>query len=876
MGKKLVIVESPAKAKTINKILGKDYVVESSIGHIRDLPMKELGVDVENNFKPKYVIADGKKKVIDTLKREAKACDAIYLAPDPDREGEAIAWHIQQVLQPGNKGKPFYRVQYNEITAKAVRHALENPGEIDMARVDAQQARRVLDRIVGYTVSPMLWRRISRGLSAGRVQSVALRLVCEREAEIEKFIPEAFWIIGALARKLVAPRDPFEIKLVRIEDDKAEITTPELAAKIRADLEGRSLRVAEIVKRVVTRNPMPPFITSTLQQAASSVCGFAPKRTMRIAQSLYEGVDLGDGPIGLITYMRTDSVTISQEAMTACRAWVGETFGAEYVPEAPNVYRSRSGAQEAHEAIRPTDVTLTPDKLGHKLDAPEMRVYRLIWDRFVASQMSPAKVEQRTVKIEAVRRDAAGTNPRPEAADHLGQQTKYLFQASASDVLFPGFFKVMRLQKAPTKKEDGGEDGEEEQPLPQMAEGEALECVEWTDVRKETKPPARFSEASLVRELERNGVGRPSTYAATLGTLQDRRYISNEKRTLQPTPLGRRVCTLLVETLNTLFDVTFTATMEEKLDEIEAGKVKWTAMLAEFYEKFQEWMAKAKLPPADVGQVRAVLGLLEAVTEWVPPVQRGKRKYGDEKFTVSVKEQLDEGEKEVSQRQLEALIRLVWRYKDQNPEAEAKLRELGFGAFIDQPDMRPPEESTLRKLDFAMKLNVSERTRAFIESLNGRVQGGRGLSPAQANALHSILDRNAIQIENYKAIRPELDMGEPEADDHESGPLLAGMQQVAEWKPAVKRGLRTFDDREFYQSLAQQFQGRGSLSPKQRAALKKMLSRYHAQVSNFDALAEQYGIGRKSDAKGKEKGEEEKDEGGGLKPEGGGEEKISD
>ncbi|MDA0578370.1 MAG: type I DNA topoisomerase [Verrucomicrobia bacterium] len=855
MGKKLVIVESPAKAKTINKILGSGYVVKSSIGHVRDLPSRELGVDVENHFKPKYVVAEGKKKVIDGLKAEAKACDAIYLAPDPDREGEAIAWHIQQLLKPGNKDKKFYRVQYNEITERAVRQAFDNPGEINMARVDAQQARRVLDRIVGYMVSPMLWRRVQRGLSAGRVQSVALRLVCEREAEIEKFVPEPYWIMGAMARKRVDPRDPFAITLSRINDEKFEITTEARAAEVRADLEGRPLRVVEIAKRAVTRNPLPPFITSTLQQAASSVCGFAPKRTMRLAQTLYEGVDLGEGPLGLITYMRTDSVSVANDAMTACRAWVGETFGAEYVPESPNVYRSRSGAQEAHEAIRPTDVTITPEKLAHRLEAPELKLYRLIWDRFVASQMAPAKLEQRTVKIEAVPK--ASADPR------------YLLTATASDVLFPGFFKVMRLQKA---KKDDGEEGEEEGVLPPMVEGESLDCVEWTGVRKETKPPARFSEAALIRELERNGVGRPSTYAATLGTLQDRRYIDNEKRTLRPTDLGRRVNTLLVETLNSLFDVTFTASMEESLDEIEAGKTVWTDMLETFYKQFLGWMENTKLPPADADKVRDVLVILEDVTTWAEPTKRGKRTYSDDKFVESVRDQLAKKEKAISQRQLEALIRIIWRYKDQLPTAEARLRELGFGLMLDQADMQPPDANTFGKLELALGLELNERSRAFVVSLNERATGGRSLSPAQLNALHGVLDRNAARIENYAAIREAFGMGALEViDDQESGPLLAAMRGVSEWKPAVARGKRVFDDKVFLESLAQQFAGRGALSPRQRAALKKMLNRYRVQIPNFEALADQFGIlakAPKSDGAAKPATEEKGDAGveGGADP----------
>jgi len=520
----LVIVESPAKAKTINKILGKDFIVKSSMGHVRDLPVKELGVDVEHNFKPKYVQVKTRRKVITELKDAAKKCDTIYLAPDPDREGEAIAWHLQELLagMKDNAGKPFRRVQYNEITPRAVKEAFAHPGELNMHRVDAQQARRVLDRIVGYKVSPLLWRRVQRGLSAGRVQSVALRLLCEREKQILDFKPETYWVFGALVRKLITPLDPFQLKLAKIDGKKAEIKSRETAEKVRRELDGCGMKVKAVKVRTVKRNPYPPVITSTLQQAASNVLSFSPKRTMSVAQKLYEGVDFGQGPVGLITYMRTDSVALADDAVNACRDYINKTFGKEYLPEKPNRYRSKSSAQEAHEAIRPTNVELTPEKLKKHLDPAAYKLYRLIWQRFVGCQMVPAQIEQRTVEVVSIPKEGSTAS------------SEYIFTATASDVKFPGHRKVTG------EKEKKQEDGDQLDVLPAVQEGEPLMCMELLSEEKETKPPSRYSEASLVKELESQGVGRPSTYAQTISTLEQRKYVEIRKRTLFPTGLGMK------------------------------------------------------------------------------------------------------------------------------------------------------------------------------------------------------------------------------------------------------------------------------------------------------------------------------------------------
>jgi len=833
MSKNLVIVESPAKAKTIGKLLGGDFVVKSSVGHIRDLPQRELGVDIEHAFKPKYVVSPGKAKVVEDLRKAAKDCDAIYLAPDPDREGEAIAWHLQETLKAAGKGKPFHRVQYNEITPRAVRAAFEHPGSIDMNRVNAQQARRVLDRIVGYMVSPLLWRRLRRGLSAGRVQSVALRLVCERERQIQIFKPEPYWVLGAVVRKQVAPVDPFTVTLTKIDGEKPELHTPETVQAIQDDLQGRALRVADVRTRVIQRRPLPPFITSTMQQAASSVCGFSPGRTMSLAQHLYEGLDFGQGPVGLITYMRTDSVNIARDAQEMAKSFITAQFGTEYYPETPNTYRSRSSAQEAHEAVRPTDITRTPESMAGKLEPAALKLYDLIWRRFLASQMVPAKIAQRTGVI---------TTVPPPAQTH-----QYTFTASASDILFPGFLKVMQLDIK--KVREGGDESENEPDevdrLPPLEKDEPLDLVEWLSGRKETKPPARFSEASLIKALETNGVGRPSTYASILETLKQRTYVTNEKRQLAPTDIGFQVNDLLVDKLNALFDVGFTAKMEESLDKIEEGSIEWTSMMQTFYTQFNTWMSLAKEPPADRAKVDAMLALLDNVREWAPPVPYGKRTYSDEKFIASIRQQIEKAEKPISDRQLEALARIAVRYRAQIPDSEPRIESLGFAAILEAERTAPPREITLRKFDLIQSLEMDERQRKFLTSLSQQEAAGRRLTPAQVGALDRILLRHAALIPNFEEECGKLGIQDTESQaepDHESKPVLDLFAHVTTWRPPVKRGRSTFDDKAFFDSLSQQFQRRGALSPRQRAALGKMLFKYKTQIPDFDAVVQKLGL----------------------------------
>ncbi len=824
MSKKLVIVESPAKAKTINKILGKDFIVKSSMGHIRDLPVKTLGVDLEKSFEPSYVVVKGRKKIIDELKKAASVCDEIYLAPDPDREGEAIAWHLKELLTGKKKAdeKEFFRIQYNEITPTAVRAAFDNPGVIDMNRVNAQQARRVLDRIVGYKISPVLWQRIRRGLSAGRVQSVALRLVCEREAEIDKFVPQEYWVIGADVRKLVDPMDPFSLRLIKIEGKKAEVRDAERAAAVRSDLEQRKLMVSEIVTKEMKRRPRPPYITSTLQQAGSSYCGYAPNRTMSLAQKLYEGLDLGDGPSGLITYMRTDSFSLSKDALSSCRDFIKGNFGDEYCPEKPNFYKSRSGAQEAHEAIRPTDVTRTPESLAGKLDPAELKLYKLIWQRFVACQMKPAILSLRTAKVTA------------ELADH--KDGKYLLQATASEVAFPGYMKVAGVELPETKKDDKDKDKEVEK-LPPLVEGEALECVKWNGERKETTPPSRFSEASLVRCLEQNGVGRPSTYAQIVSTLFNREYLDKAKKSVCPTDLGLQVNKLLVTDLGELFDVSFTAAMEHSLDEIERGSVEWTDMLGTFYEKFEVWLKNAAEPPADIAVVHKVLAELTQVNEWAAEVKRGKRTYSDEKFVVSINTQIENAKRPVSRRQLEALVRMACKYKDQIDGVDERLRALGYAEMVDAPPPEPPKDATIAKLKVLEDVEMEERSRKFLESLGRRVQSGRSLTDPQINALDGVVLSFSDKIENFEEIKETLDIKiSEEEEDPECAVMIEAMKLVTKWNEPVKRGRMVFDDTKFFTSLQQHFTRRHTLSPKQKAALKKMVRRYRDQIPDADNI----------------------------------------
>jgi DNA topoisomerase-1 len=590
--KKLVIVESPTKARTVGKFLGSSYAVRPSVGHIRDLPANRLGVDVERDFEPRYVIPEGKKEVVKSLRAEARAASEVYLATDPDREGEAISWHVIEALNL--REKPVRRVEFHEITKDAIRAAFRHPRDINRNLVDAQQARRILDRLVGYKISPLLRRKITKkGLSAGRVQSVAVRLVVDREREIESFQVSEYWTLEADLRKRGAgarrgePASEFRATLHQVRGERAELKTGEEAERVRRDLEGAEYVVAEVRRRELTRNPAAPFTTSTLQQEASRKLGFTARRTMAVAQQLYEGVALGSqGSVGLITYMRTDSTNLAQSAVEEIRGHVAKQYPREYLPEEARVYRARSrNAQEAHEAIRPTSVVRTPEAVKSHLSSDQLRLYRLIWQRTVACQMASAVLDTTSVDI---------------GAGRPGGEKPYLFRATGSVVKFQGFMAVYV---------EGRDDGEASSPdeegvdlrraLPELSSGERLDLVGLSAEQHFTEPPPRYTEATLVKALEEYGIGRPSTYAPILSTIQERGYVERADKRLQPTELGKLVNDQLVQHFPEIVDVNFTSEMEEKLDGIATGgdgraeKPLWVAVLLDFYRPFEQTLEKA-------------------------------------------------------------------------------------------------------------------------------------------------------------------------------------------------------------------------------------------------------------------------------------------
>lgn len=567
MADKLIIVESPAKARTVAKILGSEFSVKASVGHVRDLPKNKLGVDEEAGFEPQYEILPDKQKIVAELRKAAKKAEEVYLATDPDREGEAIGWHLVEVLR--STGTPIQRVEFHEITKRAVTESFETPRPLDGNRVDAQQARRVIDRLVGYRLSPLLWDKVKRGLSAGRVQSVALKMICDREAEIDAFVPQEYWLVDAKVQADQPP--PFALRLNKRAGKKWRPGNESEAKAVEAALRENPLRITKLTKKVSQQRPKPPFITAHLQQEAARRLRLPVRRVMQLAQRLYEGVEVGSrGQIGLITYIRTDSVRVSNESIATARDLIQARWGDDAIPERPNYYRNRRASQDAHEAIRPTDVALTPDHLAKHLKPDELRLYRLIWERFVASQMTPAKFD--TTQVEVTVDD-------------------YTLAVTGKVLKEPGF---LRLWKEP--EGNGSGNGRADAALPSgLAEGMELRCSDIVLEQKWTQPPARFTEATLVRALEENGIGRPSTYASILATLSSRDYVVRQKGTFHPTQLGRVVSRLLVTSFTGLINETYTATLETDLDGVAEGTESWKVLVAKFAQQFNRDLETAKV-----------------------------------------------------------------------------------------------------------------------------------------------------------------------------------------------------------------------------------------------------------------------------------------
>lgn len=586
MAKYLVIVESPAKAKTIKKFLGSNYKIKASMGHVRDLPKSRIGVDIENDFEPKYINIRGKGELISELKKVAKESDKVFLATDPDREGEAISWHLANLFQIDEDKK--CRVTFNEITKNAVLKAIKSPRQINMDLVNAQQARRVLDRIVGYKISPLLWRNVRKGLSAGRVQSVATKIICDREHEIDNFVAEEYWNIQALLSK--DDGRSFSAKFNGLLNKKLELKSEEDVKNVLQGIENKEFIIQKVKHGEKKRTPAPPFITSTLQQDAARKFGFSAKKTMMLAQQLYEGVDIeGEGSIGLITYMRTDSTRISDEALNEARDYISNNYGEKYLPEKPRVFKTKSASQDAHEAIRPTMPNLPPERVKSSLSRDLFKLYKLIWERFIASQMESALYDTMSVDITA---------------------GDYLFKASGSRIAFKGFLILYEEGKDEENTDEDNEDDKKDGLLPELAEGEKVKPLEIKPTQHFTQPPPRYTEATLVKTLEEKGIGRPSTYAPIISTIMSRGYVIKEKKYLYPTELGKIVNSLMEEHFKDIVDINFTAKMETQLDSVEEGQLEWKDLLHEFYDGFsqtlksaEERISKVELPVEETDEV---------------------------------------------------------------------------------------------------------------------------------------------------------------------------------------------------------------------------------------------------------------------------------
>ncbi|MBQ9366395.1 MAG: type I DNA topoisomerase [Victivallales bacterium] len=864
MSSKLVIVESPTKAKTITRFLGNSVQVMASQGHIRDLPEHALGVDVDHNFTPEYELTPNGKKIAVQLKQAARGASDIYLATDPDREGEAIAWHLEEVLKPSSKAA-FHRITFHEITQSAIQHSFQTPGQIDLHMVDAQQARRVLDRIVGYQVSPLLWRNIHGATSAGRVQTVALRLVVEREQEIKAFVPVESWNLDACFETAV-PKSTIKARLAKINGSNVKISNGEDAAKVADALQsnGVSHKVSKVTSTPRTKNPPPPFITSTLQQAAGSNLGLGASQTMRIAQELYEGIDLGSGQVGLITYMRTDSFNIAKEAQSQALAYIATKYGPEYVPAKPNTYHAGKNAQEAHEAIRPTSMEYAPELIKSHLTPQQLKVYTIIWNRFIASQMASAKQMDHLIEINSdggalATTGASGLTVKQDTSTGL----VCTFRATARETIFPGFLMAYKFREV-------GDDEEDPQlnTLPKLPLDTPCSLRDLKREQTFSQPPPRYSEASLVKALEQNGVGRPSTYATTVNTIQEREYVNKTGGSLVPTELGFKVCEFLLKQIQTLFEVRFTAEMENELDQIEEGKLNWTDMLTSFYEKFKSWLGMHSLSSSSDNAiiVENILKCFPPDFKYAEPVSKGHRKYDDAKFMESIREHLAT-RNTLSERQWNALLTTALRYSDDHPEILKVMQENGLASEAEAilADIKRSEESlkipvapeALALLDAMSKLKFSTPSPKskkrhfddgkFIKSLAKQAESGKALTEAQSRALLKLAANYSAMIPDYQkltealaatlpqtdenpvVVQPQQEMSE--ADKSTITTLLGLAAEIPSDKWKIPRG--KFNDQSFVDSIKQQFEQRGTLTPKQISALMKTISKYADVIPNY-------------------------------------------
>ncbi len=830
--KKLLIVESPTKARTIGRMLDASYTIMASMGHVRDLPERTLGIDLAHDFTPQYVSSARSAKIIRDLRNASRRSDSVYLATDPDREGEAIAWHLSELLKDTTK-QPFQRIAFHEITRDAIMRALSGGTSINMNLVYAQQARRILDRIVGYQVSPLLWSQLEKGISAGRVQSVALRLIVEREQAVDGFQREEYWVCTPVFCTKDGRR--FACRLSKIDAEDFKISSKSDAETVLSNiLNGTTPVVTGTAQTTRRRNAPPPFTTSTMQQAANTALHISASQSMLLAQKLYEGVELGaDGSVGLITYMRTDSVNIAHEAQNMARHFISTTLGPQFIPGKPNVFKSRMTAQEAHEAIRPTDIRRTPEMVAPYLEPALLKLYTLIWRRFLASQMSQCVQEVTAVDISVIGLD----------------KHNYTFHTASTIQTFPGFTKIYNDEQD-TKREKSK--AAEAEILSSLSENQRLAVADSQLEQKFTEPPPRYTEATLIKALEDNGIGRPSTYAQILRTIQQRRYVARERGTLVPTTLGRDVCAFLVTHLPELFNVGFTARMEHELDEIEDGSVVWTDMIHKFYAKFVPWLEKAKQHDAPAGDTVKLLLEKMSDVKFSSPEKRGRRTFDDAKFYKSIREKFDSSGR-ITQRQYQALLVIASRYDavlqnsaDLPPQLAADIlaakqrTEAISGknslANISEETRRDYEKlfSAFDSVKWAEPTVRRGRTyddRKFFESLKRQAMSGRLLSEKQRKALWKIAEEYAESlpvdlIRDALKISPSEGSRQSRETAEEVASLLRGLKTVTSWAPPSKRGRYVYDDRKFYESLSSQHARGREFSPRQLAALKKLAAKY--------------------------------------------------